>query len=125
MLTPDQIRALKPGPELDRAVYHALFDEQASLPGPRRLVAYPSYSATWKALGLVVEEMERRGYHWSVSAAWIDHQKDWGHFCTFGSEGSLRFDAEGRWIAPEEAKPRRTPGDTRGLPWQLDLYSNV
>ena len=53
----DQIRTLKPGPELDRAVYHALFDEQASLPGPRRLVAYPSYSATWKALGLVVEEM--------------------------------------------------------------------
>lgn len=93
----DQIRTLKPGPELDRAVYHALFDEQASLPGPRRLVAYPSYSATWKALGLVVEEMERRGYHWRVSAAWIDHQKDWGHFCTFGSEGSFqsadRFEA--------------------------------
>lgn len=72
-MTPDQIKALKPGPELDRAVYHALFDEQASLPGPRRLVAYPSYSTTWKGLGLVVEEMRRRSFAFGCQ----EHEACW------------------------------------------------
>ena len=27
------------------------------------------------------------------------------------------FDAEGRWQAPKEAKPKRRPGDMEGLPW--------
>jgi hypothetical protein len=104
MLTPDQIKSLRPGPELDRAIGEQLFGLRVFVNPMGGLCAeqggswaLPLYSSTWSGLGLVVEEMERRGYHWSVSAAWIDHQKDWGHFCTFGSEGSFqsadRFEA--------------------------------
>lgn len=68
----DQIRALKPGPELDRAVAEtlfqaAIFEDKAgnvyvAVRDGAASVNIPRYSSTWIGLGLVVEEMERRGW---------------------------------------------------------------
>ena len=55
-MTPDQIRSLSPGPELDRAVCEIIMEVK----NPARP---PAYSTTWAGLGLVVEEMERRGWY--------------------------------------------------------------
>jgi hypothetical protein len=94
MLTPDQIRNLRPGPELDRAIGEQLFGLRVFVNPMGGLCAeqggswaLPLYSTTWSGLRLVVEEMERRGYHKSVRAAWDDETKDWAHFCAFGPYG--------------------------------------
>lgn len=113
-MTPDQIRNLKPGPELDRAVGTSLgiaprvewyllnADETAVATSDfeskqkaqeyhsrrmsenptwaakyhvGKLEIWPRFSETWAGLGLVVEEMEKRGFWPSMnkkdSGVWI------------------------------------------------------
>jgi len=67
-MTPDEIRKLAPGPELDRVVGETLF---ACEPGP--LARLQRYSTTWAGLGLVVEEMRRRSFAFGCQ----EHEACW------------------------------------------------
>ena len=110
-MTPDEIRNLKPGPELDRAVGTSLgiaprvewyllnADETAVATSDfeskqkaqeyhsrrmsenptwaakyhvGKLEIWPRFSETWAGLGLVVEEMERRGYRPHTIMSFLD-----------------------------------------------------
>jgi hypothetical protein len=80
MLTPDQIKSLRPGPELDRAIGEQLFGLRVFVNPMGGLCAeqggswaLPLYSSTWSGLGLVVEEMERRGYSYTIQSADDDY----------------------------------------------------
>lgn len=81
-MTLDQIRALKPGPELDRAVAEVIFGLEVRENRFGEVRAYdfegepdlvPAYSSTWAGLGLVVEEMARRGYSYTIQSADDDY----------------------------------------------------
>lgn len=67
-MTPDEIRKLTPGPELDRVVGETLF---ACEPGP--LARLQRYSTTWAGLGLIVEEMRRRLFAFGCQ----EHEAHW------------------------------------------------
>jgi hypothetical protein len=88
-MTPDQIRNLKPGPELDRAVAVTLFGitptMDISQPGDLAHISNERYSTTWAGLGLVVEEMERRGWGYgSTSYPWrAKHDAHHAHMAEF------------------------------------------
>lgn len=82
-MTPAEISAIKPGPELDRAVCENVFFEYVGdyADGSQMIDAgsaaespVPAFSTTWAGLGLVVEEMERRGWELELrkeTEAWI------------------------------------------------------
>ena len=90
-MTPDQIRALKPGPELDRAVCEIIMEVK----NPARP---PAYSTTWAGLGLVVEEMERRGYDHMTEYCRLAPEPHGTGF-HFGAEADIfgRFDGPDRF----------------------------
>lgn len=152
-MTPDEIRNLKPGPELDRAVGTSLgiaprvewyllnADETAVATSDfeskqkaqeyhsrrmsenptwaakyhvGKLEIWPRFSETWAGLGLVVEEMERRGWWWdSVTTT----KPSPGHVAFFWSgdrsievTGSDRFSATAKAaLLALAAEKGRTP----------------
>ena len=83
-MTHDEIRSLKPGPEMDRAVAIALDypthgEEGGRIyqRGPEGAELLPAYSSTWTGLGLVVEAMERRGYLLTASQTMRNSGNNW------------------------------------------------
>ena len=62
------INDMKPGPELDR-YYANLIGYQSLTTGLNLDGSYgyiPAYSTTWEGMSLVIEEMQRRGFFYTI-----------------------------------------------------------